>query len=83
MAKGTPSLDDWLNDNEEHRACFWLDDLTPEIREQIITSTASTARVVQWLKSIGYDGEQLAEATTQKIDGHRRRERENRARHAG
>lgn len=83
MAKGTPSLDEWLTANEEHRACFWLDDLTPDIREQIIASTASTARVVQWLKSIGYDGDQLPEATTQKIDAHRRRERENRARHAG
>jgi hypothetical protein len=82
MPKGTPSLSQWLSENEEHRACFWLDELTPEVREQIVQSSASTARVVQWLRSIGYDGEQMPEATSQKIDAHRRREREQRARRA-
>lgn len=82
MSKPTvPSLDAWLATQETVRPSFW-NQLPDDIREQIVNSPASSKRVTEWLISIGYDGSELPEATPQKIDAPRRKERERRARQA-
>lgn len=77
----TPSLADWLERNEQPRPSFW-NDLPDHIRQQIVNSPASSKRVVEWLVELGYDGKQMPEATPQKIDAPRRKERQRAAREA-
>lgn len=81
MARKPQSLNDWLADNELPRASFW-NSLPDDIREQLVVSTASNKRAAEWLVSIGYDGTDLPEATAQKIDTQRRKERQRRERQA-
>jgi hypothetical protein len=69
------------NAQETSRPSFW-NDLPADIREQIVNSPASSKRVTEWLITIGYDGSDLPEATPQKIDAPRRRERQRRDRQA-
>jgi hypothetical protein len=79
MAGKANSLDAWLEQNTRPRPSFW-NDLPEDIREQIISSDASSKRITEWLVSIGYDGTNLPEATPQKIDAPRRKERQRRER---
>lgn len=76
MAGKEPSLDEWLEDNAPARSSYWNDVLPDDIKTQIVESDASTARVTAWLVSIGFE-----DATPQKIDAPRRRERQRRERH--
>jgi hypothetical protein len=76
VAGKAQSLDAWLHDNEPLRSSYWNDVLPADIRAQIVASDASTARVTAWLHSIGFE-----DATPQKIDPPRRRERQRRERH--
>jgi hypothetical protein len=71
-----PSLDEWLVENAPLRSSYWNDVLPDDVKEQLITSDASTARCVAWLQSIGFE-----DATAQKIDTQRRKERQRRERH--
>ena len=81
MAKKVSSLDQWLDENQRSRQSFW-NDLPAEIRDQLVASDASSKRATEWLVSIGYDGTDLPEATPQKIDTPRRKERQRRERQA-
>ena len=76
MGAKRPSLDEWLVDNAPLRSSYWNDVLPDDVKEQLIASDASTARCVAWLHSIGFE-----DATPQKIDSARRRERQRRERH--
>lgn len=76
MGAKKPSLDDWLVENAPLRSSYWNDVLPQDVRDQIVNSDASTARITAWLHSIGFE-----DATPQKIDAPRRRERQRRERH--
>jgi hypothetical protein len=67
-----PTLAEFAKDNVR-RVASWGDGLPEDVKAQVVEIDCSTATCVAWLKSIGY-----AEATTSKVDGWRRRERERR-----
>lgn len=71
-----PSLDEFAVGRERRkgRASFWST-LPAEVREQIVTSDASTAVAVEWLHDLGYEA-----ASFGNVDPHRRQERRNRER---
>lgn len=73
-----PSLDEFAVGKERRkgRASFWST-LPADVREQIVTSDASTAVAVEWLHELGYEA-----ASFGNVDPQRRQERRNREREA-
>ena len=71
-----PSLDEFAVGKERRkgRASFWST-LPPDVREQIVTSEASTAVAVEWLHDLGYEAASFGNVDPQRRQERRKRER--------
>lgn len=71
-----PSLDEFAVGKERRkgRASFWST-LPADVREQIVTSEASTAVAVEWLHDLGYEAASFGNVDPQRRQERRKRER--------